>query len=130
MQRLRSYLNNSRGQAMVEFALVLPILLLLVMGMLEFGRVMHEYIMVTEAARVGARAAVVNNSDSAVRNIIVAAVPTIKPENVAISPGEGARTPGNPVTVTVTSTVNIITPLISNILPNPYLIRQQAVMRL
>lgn len=47
------------GQALVEFALVLPILLLLVLGVFEFGRAWHAYQVITDAAREGARLAVV-----------------------------------------------------------------------
>ncbi|GLI38928.1 hypothetical protein GHYDROH2_24290 [Geobacter hydrogenophilus] len=44
---------------MVEFALVLPLLMLLVFGMVEFGRAMYIKNMLNNAARAGARAAVV-----------------------------------------------------------------------
>jgi hypothetical protein len=44
------------GQALVEFALVLPILLLLMVGLIDFGVIMHAQIVVTNAAWEGARA--------------------------------------------------------------------------
>jgi len=50
---------DSRGQAIVELALVLFLLLLLVMGIFEFGRAMYIKNTLTHAARAGARAAVV-----------------------------------------------------------------------
>jgi Flp pilus assembly protein TadG len=48
-----------RGQALVEFALVLPLLLMLVIGVFEFGRAYNVYQVITDAAREGARTAVV-----------------------------------------------------------------------
>lgn len=49
---------NRKGQALVEFALVLPVLLLLVVGMLEFARAWNLHQSMTDAVREGARRAV------------------------------------------------------------------------
>ncbi len=43
--------QDTRGQAMVEFALVLPLLLILLIGVFEFGRAWNVYHAVTDAAR-------------------------------------------------------------------------------
>ena len=48
------------GQALVEFALVLPIFLLIVFGVFELGRAVFAYNTVANAAREGARVAAVN----------------------------------------------------------------------
>ncbi len=50
--------SNRKGQAMVEFALVLPVVLLLVVGMLEFARAWNLHQSMTDAVREGARRAV------------------------------------------------------------------------
>jgi len=47
--------KNVHGQAMVEFALVLPLLLLVMFGIVEFGRLFFSYAMVSAASREGAR---------------------------------------------------------------------------
>jgi hypothetical protein len=47
--------QNQRGQDLIEFALALPILLLIIFGVLDLGRLFHSAITVTNAARVGAR---------------------------------------------------------------------------
>ena len=57
---LRSAPSNEAGVALVEFALVLPVLLLLVIGMLDFGKAFHYWIDETHLANQGARWAVVN----------------------------------------------------------------------
>ena len=49
------------GQALVEFALILPVILLLVVGMLEFARAWNLHQVMTDAAREGARRAVLAN---------------------------------------------------------------------
>src|SRR3954467_9801682 len=51
--------QRTRAQSMVEFALVLPILLLLVVGIIEMGYALFVYVEVQNAAREGARAAAV-----------------------------------------------------------------------
>lgn len=54
-------MRGDRGQALVEFALVLPFLLLLILGMVDFARAWSAYEVITYQARVGARMAVVDN---------------------------------------------------------------------
>jgi Flp pilus assembly protein TadG len=47
--------RNEKGQSMTEFALVLPILALLLFGVIQFGIVFNNYLQVTDAVRAGAR---------------------------------------------------------------------------
>ena len=49
--------GSDRGAAAVEFALVVPVLLIVVFGIIDFGRMLNAQLQVTEAAREGARAA-------------------------------------------------------------------------
>lgn len=50
-----------RGAAAVEFALILPVLMLLVLGAVDFGRFAYNYIAVTNAARAGASHGIMNS---------------------------------------------------------------------
>jgi Flp pilus assembly protein TadG len=52
---------NRKGQALIEFALVLPLVLLVVVGMLEFARAWNLHQVMTDAVREGARRAVLAN---------------------------------------------------------------------
>jgi Flp pilus assembly protein TadG len=47
--------RRSRGQAVVEFALILPLFLLLLAGMVDFGMALYDYMAIVNAARDGAR---------------------------------------------------------------------------
>lgn len=59
------------GQSLVEFAIILPLLLGIVIGIFEFGRAWNVYQVLTNTAREGARAAVIrSNSDQFVDNVI------------------------------------------------------------
>jgi hypothetical protein len=57
--------GNRKGQAAVEMALVLPIFLLLVVGMLEFARAWNLHQSITDAVREGARRALIADSPPA-----------------------------------------------------------------
>ena len=58
-QRIRNIPENEKGQSLVEFALVVPLLLLLVVGIFEFGRAWMTRNVMTGAAREAARIAAV-----------------------------------------------------------------------
>ena len=130
MHLIRSYVKNRRGQAMVEMALALPVLILLLLATMEFGRVLHDLLVVTQAAREGARSMAVNEGSTTAVFRIRAAAPSIDPSEMTISiyPPTPAR--GQPVTVTVVHPVQIMTPLVSELFPeNPFPVTGTAVMR-
>lgn len=47
--------KNNKGQSIIEFALAIPLILMLVFGVIEFGRLMFSYTLVVSAAREAAR---------------------------------------------------------------------------
>ena len=51
---LRRFIGDKRGQSLVEFGIMLPVLMVLVLGAIDFGRVYFAYISVTNGARNGA----------------------------------------------------------------------------
>jgi Flp pilus assembly protein TadG len=55
MKTLRSRVRSQRGAELIEFALVLPLLLLVVLGIVDFGFLFQRMEVVTNAAREGAR---------------------------------------------------------------------------
>jgi Flp pilus assembly protein TadG len=74
-------MTNERGQTMTEFALVLPILVVLMLGIVQFGLAFNNYVTLTDAVRAGARKAAVsrNASDPAgtCRAAVLAAAPNL-----------------------------------------------------
>lgn len=56
---LRTLRKDDRGQAIVELALVLPVILLLIVGVLEFARAWNLHQVMTDAVREGARRAAI-----------------------------------------------------------------------
>jgi Flp pilus assembly protein TadG len=59
---------NEKGTAIVEFAIVLPLLLLLIFGMIEFSLLMYNKAMITNASREGARRGIVYRVDIGTSN--------------------------------------------------------------
>jgi hypothetical protein len=59
MRSIRNRISREEGVAAVEFAIILPVLCLILFGVLEFGRVWSQYQLYQGAAREGARCAAV-----------------------------------------------------------------------
>ena len=57
---MKEGLKDQQGASMVEFAFVLPLLVLLVFGIIEFGLLLYNKAMLTNASREGARKGVVS----------------------------------------------------------------------
>jgi Flp pilus assembly protein TadG len=71
--------SQERGAVAVEFALILPILLLLLLGTIEFGRAYNTQLTLTQAARESVRTlAISNNSGNAIGHAKTAS-PTLNP---------------------------------------------------
>ena len=90
MKRIRTHDDN--GQTMVEFALVLPIMLVVLFGIIQFGITFKDYVTLTDAVRAGARTAAVSRYSS-----------TPVADTVARVKSAADLTPAS-VSVTVTST--------------------------
>jgi Flp pilus assembly protein TadG len=62
--RKRVNMTSERGQTMTEFAVVLPILVVLLFGIIQFGIAFNNYVVISDAARAGARKAAVSRQSS------------------------------------------------------------------
>ena len=86
--------QGTAGQALVEFALVIPLLLLLFMGVFDFGRAIYTYNAISNAAREGGRTAIVNQTllDIRTRAAAQATVVGIDPTTTACDPAVTTQT--------------------------------------
>lgn len=79
-------LRSHRGAAAVEFALVISVFLMLMLGAMEFGRVLFYWNTTAEATRLGARVAVVCDlNDSQIKARMGALFPRLQPDDIAVS---------------------------------------------
>jgi Flp pilus assembly protein TadG len=104
--------NDKRGTSVAELAICLPLLLMIVFGIIEFGFILYDKAMITNASREGARAGIVFHHPGRISVADITDVVTDycrdhlvslgNPSNaveVAVVPGSD---PGDPLTVTVT----------------------------
>jgi Flp pilus assembly protein TadG len=135
-RRLTRTTRRQRGDALVEFAMLGPILILVVFGILEMGRVLDAWIVVQNAAREGARAgAMVPSSDTQtplstaqtyLQNGLggrIGVDVTLPAQAVQVTPSTNA------VQVTAEADVRIYTPVVQSILSAQVPVRGTAVMR-
>lgn len=103
----------------MEFALVLPVLLLLVLGMLEFSRAYNAQISLTNAAREGARVMAIHDNTTTAKNAAVAAAPSISltASQVSVTPSSCSANPGATVKVTINYSLSLMTGLFGAALP-------------
>lgn len=126
--------KNVKGQAMVEFALVLPFLLLLIMAIIQFGLVLSGYVTVSNAAREGARVGIIEKSNSAINAKVIEAFDgsaTLSSPSIVITfPEGGSYSNGKPISVKVNASVSIIVPFLEEVFPGGSInIERTAVMR-
>lgn len=93
--------GEERGAAAVEFALVLPILVLILFGVIEFGGAYHAQLMVTGAAREAAREMAVGGDAAAATGRAVDAAVGIPAAALDVAVDPAACAAGTDVTVTV-----------------------------
>lgn len=110
-------LGNEKGQGMIEFALITPILLLMVFGIVEFGNLYRVKLSVDSALREGVRTASVQNTanDVAILTSMQLVLSSLTTNQVTISPSQATRQSGDNVTITVNYPYNTLTGFLNNV---------------
>ena len=124
MARLKRWrlFRSDHGAELIEMAIVTPILLLLVFGIVDFGFMFQRYVVLTNAAVEGARVATMPGYTAAdaqarVQSYVANSLPTTVVANavavpIALPGAGGATWPGMQVTVTHDYTLQYIAPMI------------------
>ena len=133
-QSLIRVMTQRMGQSLVEFALALPIFLLLVFGLVDLGRGFYYYNLLANLAREGTRYAIVdpNNTSAITAAVSNAAVglddlSTLTTQVITDGTSTG-YTRGSPITVTVAYSMYAITPMIGAFIPNGLGLRAKSTM--
>ena len=145
--------RNERGQALIEMSLVLILLLMLLFGITEFGRLYYYNLTVSNAARAGARYASVTKIDTAggqtqvqyntaLKQYIAerafpgdaAKIAALKDDNpaggnIVLSYIPSPRVSGSEISITVNYPVQIYAPIVSYFTGNPRTVSAKVIMR-
>jgi Flp pilus assembly protein TadG len=100
-------LRREDGQSFVEFAFIMPFLVFLVLAIVQFGRGFHDYITITDAARVGARAAAVSRTTACSSATTKINGMGVIPPGSSVTCSTSGPNVGDQVTVTVTSSFSV-----------------------
>ena len=108
-------IKNEKGANAVEFAIILPILVVLIFGIFQFGIAYNNYITITHAAREGARRAAVDLNNPLLKQIIIErAYPVpITEDDITINYPPDPKI-GDPVEVIITYEITIEIPLVGS----------------
>lgn len=120
--------RGQRGSAAVEFALVLPILLLVVLALVQVGLLARDQLLLTQAARAAVREAAVTSDGSAVRSAALQAAPGLDPDLLAMQVVWGDA-PGDPVEVAMAYPAPMRVPFVDPLLPDSVDLEAHASMR-
>ena len=131
MRRPTCRIGSEDGQALVEFALVLPLLLLVLFGIVEFGLLFSTTLTLNEAARDGARYASVGASDAQILQVVNQDCASLNTAalTVVTSPASASRLAGDPVSVTVEYPVTLV-PSLAGLPSGTILLKAEITMRM
>jgi Flp pilus assembly protein TadG len=103
---MRNRLRDERGVSAVEFAFMVPMLLVLVLGIVEFGHAFQVQGMLSAAAREGVRTMALQNDPAAARSAVREAAATLDPAitdaQIVITPGGCSPASTSNVELTIT----------------------------
>lgn len=108
-QRMR---QTETGQTLVEFSMVLPLILLLLFAIVDFGRAMYAWSVLGNAAREGGRTAALGSNTSTVNAAITTAATGLNTSDLVLGPHTNiGGTKGSTVTVNVQYNFEYVTPI-------------------
>lgn len=124
-------MKNEKGQAVVELALVLPVLLLLMAGIFEFGKMMYMYSHLHMAAQETVRLGGLGRGDTELTEFARDYIDLKDADDlgILISPTENTRTHGGYVTVKLSYPYTFSTPLLSSVFPSSFLLETESTIR-
>ena len=126
--RARPAATTEHGSAAVEFALLLPILLMVLLALVQVGVLARDSLLLTQASRAGAREAAVQSSTGAVERAVREAAAGLASERLSVDVAWGG-TRGAPVTVSVGYEAPVASLLAGWLMPESVSLSSSATMR-
>lgn len=124
-------MKDEKGQSLVEFAIILPLLLLLLIGIIDFGRVlythMHLHLTTQETVRI---AGIGTRTDAQVEEFAYNHFRGDPNDlEITITPSETERKAGEYVTVNLRYPISYLTPGLSQVISSPQFISSNSTIR-
>ncbi len=123
--------KQKKGQSLVETAIVLPLVLLLLMGIVDFGILFNNYIVISNASREAARKGSLGGTDAEITQMIQNYTTTLDSSrlNIEIYPAQSLRFHGSEIRITLRYDNRLITPMIGSLLGEDITLQGQVIMR-
>lgn len=132
----QKFRRREDGQAMVEFALILPIFLLILCGIIDFGWLFYNQLSLNNACREGARYAVVHTAENADTQAIINHMENLTSTvfaNDGVDITATYSSPSDPtagdITVSMQAEISFFTPVLSSVLGKEKTITSSVVMK-
>ncbi len=134
----RPFRSGARGQSMVEFALVVPMVLVLLCAVVDMGRAYSAWVTTTNAAREGARLGITGASQAAVISRTQSTSGSYNDSNLSVTVTNAGGAPGSSVVVNTSYSLALITPLVGmvrllpggTVIPSRFTLTSSADMRI
>ncbi len=123
--------SGEQGSISVEFALVLPLVLMALLAVIQTGVVMRAHLMVAQAAREGARQATTATNDAEIVKAATQAAAGANSDVLSVTWNmpEGGQA-GSPITVSAQTSVPCLFPLLASVWPHAFQAKATTTMRL
>jgi Flp pilus assembly protein TadG len=124
-------MRSDDGQATLEAALSLPVVLITLLLIVQVGIVVRDALALAQAAREGVRAGAVTGRDDAIRDAVVrSAGPLDAPRiDVSVTPDERSRSTGDAIAVDLTYVERLRIPIVSRLISLDLPLHARATMR-
>lgn len=129
-EKMRLY-RKKTGQSLVETAILLPLVLLLLMAIIDFGFLFNNYIVISNASREAARKGSLGGTDAEITQLIQNYTSTLDSSRLTIDiyPAQSQRFHGSEIKITLRYNNRLITPVIGSLLGNDIPLQGQVIMR-
>jgi hypothetical protein len=134
---LKKFTRNEKGQAMVEFALITPLLILLLCGIIDFGWIFGNQLILNNASRDTARYMAINydsldaDKDAVATGIMLDRLGPGDRTEFDVIPTLSGADPERKIEIYASYKLRVLTPVLSTILGEPYIkIDTETTMRL
>jgi len=130
VKKVEKLIKQEQGQSLVEFAIIVPLFFLILVGIINFGMVLSSYLNLNFNAQEASRLAGLGKTDAEIVEFAKSNASFSNPSElgVTISPDEGSRESGDYVTVTLSYPVTNIIPIFDQLL-YPYNLTAKATVR-